>query len=236
MERADLLEANGGIFKPQGEAIAAGAADDIKVLVVGNPANTNALIAMSNADGVPNERFTAMTRLDHNRAIAQLAQKTGAAVSEITNMAIWGNHSPSMYPDLFNAKVKGERAWDAVGDENWVANEYIPRVGKRGAEIIEARGASSRRLGRQRRDRPRPRLGQRHAPRATGSRWPSRPTGAYGVPEGIITLLPGHHVRRRVRRSSRASTCPSSRRSASTRRSPSSRRSARPSPSSASSS
>jgi malate dehydrogenase len=143
MERADLLEANGGIFKPQGEAIAAGAANDIKVLVVGNPANTNALIAQSNADGVPAERFTAMTRLDHNRAIAQLAQKTGAAVSDITNMAIWGNHSPSMYPDLFNAKVKGERAWDAVGDENWVANEYIPRVGKRGAEIIEARGASS---------------------------------------------------------------------------------------------
>src|SRR3954447_4953490 len=143
MERADLLEANGGIFKPQGEAIAAGAASDVKVLVVGNPANTNALIAMSNADGVPNERFTAMTRLDHNRAIAQLAQRTGAAVSDITNMAVWGNHSPTMYPDLFNAKVNGQRAWDAVGDESWVANEFIPRVGKRGAEIIEARGASS---------------------------------------------------------------------------------------------
>src|SRR5881397_2194204 len=143
MERADLLEANGGIFKPQGEAINAGAADDIKVLVVGNPANTNALIAQSNAPDVPKERFTAMTRLDHNRAIAQLARKTGAAVSDITNMAVWGNHSPTMYPDLFNAKVKGERAWDAVGDESWVANEFIPRVGKRGAEIIEARGASS---------------------------------------------------------------------------------------------
>jgi malate dehydrogenase len=143
MERADLLEANGAIFKPQGEAIAAGAADDVRILVVGNPANTNALIAMSNADGVPRERFTAMTRLDHNRAVAQLAQKTGAAVSEITNMAVWGNHSPTMYPDLFNAKVRGERAWDAVGDESWVADEYIPRVGKRGAEIIEARGASS---------------------------------------------------------------------------------------------
>jgi len=143
MERADLLEANGGIFKPQGEAIAAGAADDVRVLVVGNPANTNALIAMSNADGVPPERFTAMTRLDHNRAVGQLAQKTGAEVAEITNMAIWGNHSPSMYPDLFNAKVRGERAWDAVGDEKWVAEEFIPRVGKRGAEIIEARGASS---------------------------------------------------------------------------------------------
>ena len=143
MERADLLEANGGIFKPQGEAIAAGAADDVRVLVVGNPANTNALIAMSNADGVPRERFTAMTRLDHNRAVAQLADKTGAQVSDITNMAVWGNHSPTMYPDLFNAKVKGERAWDAVGDEAWVADEFIPRVGKRGAEIIEARGASS---------------------------------------------------------------------------------------------
>ncbi len=143
MERADLLEANGAIFKPQGEAIAAGAADDIRVLVVGNPANTNALIAMSNADGVPRERFTAMTRLDHNRAVAQLAQKTGAPVSDITNMAIWGNHSPTMYPDLFSAKVRGERAWDVVGDESWVADTYIPRVGKRGAEIIDARGASS---------------------------------------------------------------------------------------------
>ena len=143
MERADLLEANGAIFKPQGEAIAAGAADDVRVLVVGNPANTNALIAQSNADGVPRERFTAMTRLDHNRAVAQLAEKTGAAVTEITNMAVWGNHSPTMYPDLFNAKVSGERAWDVVGDESWVADEYIPRVGKRGAEIIEARGASS---------------------------------------------------------------------------------------------
>jgi malate dehydrogenase len=143
MERADLLEANGAIFKPQGEAIAAHAASDVKVLVVGNPANTNALIAMSNADGVPAERFTAMTRLDHNRAIAQLADRTGSAVSEISHMAVWGNHSPTMYPDLFNARVRGERAWDVVGDESWVADEYIPRVGKRGAEIIEARGASS---------------------------------------------------------------------------------------------
>jgi len=143
MERADLLEANGAIFKPQGEAIAAGAADDIKVLVVGNPANTNALIAQRNADGVPAERFTAMTRLDHNRAVGQLAQKLGVGVSEITNMAVWGNHSPTMYPDLFNAKVGGRSAWDAVGDETWVAEEYIPRVGKRGAEIIEVRGASS---------------------------------------------------------------------------------------------
>src|SRR5262245_62229027 len=108
MERSDLLEANGGIFKPQGEAIAAGAADDVKVLVVGNPANTNCLIAMSNADGVPRERFTAMVRLDHNRAIAQLANKLGKAVSDVTNMTVWGNHSTTQYPDLVNAKVNGQ--------------------------------------------------------------------------------------------------------------------------------
>jgi malate dehydrogenase len=143
MERADLLEANGGIFKPQGEAINAGAADDVRVLVVGNPANTNALIAMSAAPDVPRERFTAMTRLDHNRAIAQLASKTGAAVSDITNMTVWGNHSPSMFPDLFNAKVDGRNAAEVVNDESWYADTYIPTVGKRGAAIIEARGASS---------------------------------------------------------------------------------------------
>ena len=143
MERSDLLEANGAIFKPQGKAIAAGAADDVKVLVVGNPANTNCLIAMSNADGVPRERFTSMVRLDHNRAIAQLAKKTGADVSEISNMTIWGNHSTTQYPDLVNAKVKGGSAWDAVGDEKWVADEFIPTVAKRGAAIIDARGASS---------------------------------------------------------------------------------------------
>jgi malate dehydrogenase len=143
MERSDLLEANGGIFKPQGEAINAGAADDVKVLVVGNPANTNCLIAMSNAPDVPNERFTAMVRLDHNRAIAQLAQRTGAAISEITNMTIWGNHSTTQYPDLVNSRVKGDSAWDAVGDEAWIADEFIPTVAKRGAAIIDARGASS---------------------------------------------------------------------------------------------
>jgi malate dehydrogenase len=143
MERSDLLEANGGIFKPQGEAIAAGAADDVRVLVVGNPANTNCLIAMSNADGVPRERFTAMMRLDHNRAIAQLANKVGADIPDVTNMTVWGNHSTTQYPDLVNAKVRGESAWDAVDDEAWVADEFIPRVAKRGAAIIEARGASS---------------------------------------------------------------------------------------------
>jgi malate dehydrogenase len=144
MERADLLEANGGIFKPQGEAIAAGAADDVKVLVVGNPANTNALIAMSNADGVPSERFTAMTRLDQNRATTQLAKKAGAAVGDVTNLAVWGNHSPTMYPDVFNAKVSGGSAWEAAGqDQDWLEEDFIPTVGKRGAAIIEARGASS---------------------------------------------------------------------------------------------
>jgi malate dehydrogenase len=143
MERADLLEANGGIFKPQGEAIASGAADDIKVLVVGNPANTNCLIAMSNADGVPRERFTAMMRLDHNRAIAQLANKLERPVSDIKRMTVWGNHSPTQYPDLINARVDGSPAWDQVDDEAWIADEFIPTVGKRGAAIIEARGASS---------------------------------------------------------------------------------------------
>ncbi len=143
MERSDLLEANGGIFKPQGEAINAGAADDVKVLVVGNPANTNALIAMANAPDVPNGRFTAMVRLDHNRAIAQLAHKTGTEVSDVTNMTIWGNHSTTQYPDLVNAKVKGSSAWDAVSDEAWIADEFIPTVAKRGAAIIDARGASS---------------------------------------------------------------------------------------------
>jgi malate dehydrogenase len=144
MERADLLEANGAIFKPQGEAIAAGAADDVKVLVVGNPANTNALIAASNAEGVPRERFTAMTRLDQNRAMTQLAKKAGAPVGEVTNLAVWGNHSPTMYPDVFNAKVSGDSAWEAVGqDSDWLENDFIPTVGKRGAAIIEARGASS---------------------------------------------------------------------------------------------
>jgi malate dehydrogenase len=143
MERSDLLEANGGIFKPQGEAIAAGAADDVRVLVVGNPANTNCLIAMSNADGVPRERFTAMMRLDHNRAIAQLANKLGNQVTDVTKMTVWGNHSTTQYPDLVNAQVGGESAWDAVDDQAWIADEFIPRVAKRGAAIIEARGASS---------------------------------------------------------------------------------------------
>jgi malate dehydrogenase len=142
MERADLLEANGQIFKPQGRALNDHAADDVRILVVGNPANTNALIAMNNAPDIPSERFGAMTRLDENRAVAQLAQKLGVSVSDVQDLVVWGNHSPTMFPDLFNAKVNGQRAVDQV-DMDWYENEYIPRVGKRGAEIIEARGASS---------------------------------------------------------------------------------------------
>jgi len=143
MERADLLEANGGIFKPQGEAINAGAADDIRVLVVGNPANTNCLIAMSHAPDVPPQRFTAMMRLDHNRAISRLAAKLGVAVTEVSRMTTWGNHSTTQYPDLVHARVGDRSAWDAVDDQAWVADEFIPEVAKRGAAIIEARGASS---------------------------------------------------------------------------------------------
>ncbi len=143
MERSDLLEANGGIFKPQGEALNEHAASDIKVLVVGNPANTNCLIAKSNAPDIPAERFTAMTRLDHNRAIAQLAKKAGAEVKDITNMTIWGNHSATQYPDIFHAKVGGRNAAEVVDDQDWLENDFIPTVQKRGAAIIEARGASS---------------------------------------------------------------------------------------------
>jgi malate dehydrogenase len=143
MERGDLLSANGGIFKPQGRAINDHAAEDIRVLVVGNPANTNALIAASNAPDVPKTRFTAMTRLDHNRAVAQLAKKTGAAVTEISNLTIWGNHSATQYPDIFHAKVGGRNAAEAVNDQAWLENDFIPTVAKRGAAIIDARGLSS---------------------------------------------------------------------------------------------
>ena len=142
MERADLLAANGGIFGPQGKAINDNAADDIKVLVVGNPANTNALIAAHSAPDVPIERFNAMMRLDHNRAISQLATKTGAAVTEISKMTVWGNHSASQYPDIFNAVVGGTPASELV-DQEWLESYFIPTVAKRGAAIIDARGASS---------------------------------------------------------------------------------------------
>jgi malate dehydrogenase len=143
MERKDLLEANGAIFTVQGKALSDNAALDIKVLVVGNPANTNALIAMHNAPSISRERFTAMTRLDQNRAKAQLAAKAGVAVSEVTNVAIWGNHSATQYPDAFRAKISGKPANEVIGDDAWIEKDFIPAVQQRGAAIIEARGASS---------------------------------------------------------------------------------------------
>jgi malate dehydrogenase len=143
MERKDLLEANGAIFTVQGKALSAGAADDVRVLVVGNPANTNCLIAMNNAPGISRARFTAMTRLDHNRAKAQVAAKTGAPVADVSRMTIWGNHSATQYPDVFHARVGGRNAAEVIGDQAWIENEFIPTVQQRGAAIIEARGSSS---------------------------------------------------------------------------------------------
>jgi malate dehydrogenase len=143
MERGDLLEANGAIFKPQGRALNDHAADDVKVLVTGNPANTNALIAQSNAPDIPATRFNALTRLDHNRAKAQLAAKAGVSVNEVRKMTIWGNHSATQYPDLFNAEVGGRNAAELIGDQDWLENTFLPTVQKRGAAIIEARGSSS---------------------------------------------------------------------------------------------
>jgi malate dehydrogenase len=143
MERSDLLEANGGIFKPQGKALNIHAASDVRILVVGNPANTNALITMSNAPDVPRERFSAMMRLDHNRAKAQLAAKAGVTVGEVTNMTVWGNHSATQYPDIFNARIAGKNASEVLSDRAWLENDFLPTVQKRGAAIIAARGASS---------------------------------------------------------------------------------------------
>jgi malate dehydrogenase len=186
MERSDLLEANGQIFKPQGEALNAGAADDVKILVVGNPANTNALIAMTGAPDIPNERFTSMTRLDENRAVAMLAEKLGAGVDDMEDLAIWGNHSPTMFPDLFNAKVKGDRAVEQV-DMGWYENEYMPRVGKRGAEIIEARGASSAASAANAAiDHVRDWVQGASGLRSMGV----ASTGAYGVDEGLMSSFP----------------------------------------------
>jgi malate dehydrogenase len=143
MERSDLLEANGGIFKPQGSALNAHAASDVKILVVGNPANTNCLIAKSHAPDIPAERFTAMMRLDHNRAVAQLAAKAGVRVADVSNVSVWGNHSATQYPDIVHAKVKGANAAETVNDQAWIENDFIPTVQKRGAAIIDARGSSS---------------------------------------------------------------------------------------------
>jgi len=188
MERGDLLSANGGIFKPQGEAINAGAADDIKVLVVGNPANTNAKIAQLHAPDVPAARFTAMTRLDHNRALSQLAAKTGASVADITRLTIWGNHSATQYPDVFHAEVAGKPAAELV-DEAWLDSEFIPTVAKRGAAIIAARGASSAASAAS--------AAIDHVftwvnGTAPGD-WTSMAVpsdGSYGVPEGLISSFP----------------------------------------------
>lgn len=189
MERGDLLEANGAIFTAQGKALNAVAASDVRIGVTGNPANTNALIAMTNAPDIPRERFSALTRLDHNRAISQLAAKTGAAVTDIKKMTIWGNHSATQYPDLFHAEVGGRNAAEVVGDQAWIENDFIPTVAKRGAAIIEARGSSS----------------AASAASATvdaardwllGSAqddWVSMAVvsdGSYGVPEGLISSFP----------------------------------------------
>ena len=189
MERGDLLSANGAIFTAQGKALNEVAADDVKVLVTGNPANTNALIAMKNAPDIPNEQFNALTRLDHNRALSQLAAKLDVPVDTITNMTIWGNHSATQYPDLFNAKVDGKNAAELVGDQDWLENTFIPTVAKRGAAIIEARGLSS----------------AASAANATVEHmrdwalgtpegdWVSMAVpsdGSYGVPEGLISSFP----------------------------------------------
>ena len=188
MERADLLSANGGIFGPQGEALNAGAAEDIKVLVVGNPANTNALIAASHAPDIPSSRFTAMTRLDHNRALAQLATKAGCHVTDIDKVTVWGNHSSTQYPDLTQATVKGAPITDILADRAWVENDFIPTVAKRGAAIIDARGASSAASAAS------AAIDHVHDwVLGTSGAWTSSSVmsdGSYGVPEGIISSFP----------------------------------------------
>jgi malate dehydrogenase len=189
MERGDLLSANGGIFGPQGQAINAGAADDVRVLVVGNPANTNALIAASHAPDVPAERFTAMTRLDHNRALSQLAKKTGASVNDISRLTIWGNHSATQYPDWSQATIGGRPAADVVGDDAWLKDTFIPTVAKRGAAIIEARGASSAASAAS------AAIDHVHSwvNGTAGDDWTSAAIvsdGSYGVPEGLVSSFP----------------------------------------------
>ena len=189
MERGDLLAANGAIFTAQGRALAASAADDLKVLVVGNPANTNALIAMSNADGVPRERFTAMTRLDHNRALAQLASRTRTPVTELAHLAIWGNHSATQYPDITHATVGGRPATAVIDDQAWVTDHFIPTVQKRGAAIIEARGSSSAASAASAASDHVRDWVHGTAPGA----WVSMAVpsdGSYGVPEGLVSSFP----------------------------------------------
>jgi malate dehydrogenase len=189
MERGDLLSANGGIFKPQGEAINAGAASNVRVLVVGNPANTNALIASSHAPDVPAERFTAMTRLDHNRALSQLAHKTSTPVDQIKNVVIWGNHSATQYPDISHATIGGSPAAQVVNDEAWVRETFIPVVAKRGAAIIEARGASSAASAANAAiDHVFDWVNGTPEGSWTSAAIPS--DGSYGVPEGIVSSFP----------------------------------------------
>jgi len=189
MERADLLTANGGIFKPQGRAIAKNAKKDVKVLVVGNPANTNAFIAMSNATEIDPKQFTAMTRLDHNRAVAQLAQRVGKPVTSIKKMTIWGNHSASQYPDLYNCEVEGKNAATLVNDEAWMRETFIPTVAKRGAAIIKARGLSSAAsAGTAAMDHIRNWVQGTPAGDWVSMSVPS--DGSYGVPAGLISSFP----------------------------------------------
>jgi malate dehydrogenase len=189
MERGDLLKANGAIFTPQGKALNDVAADDVRVLVTGNPANTNALIAMTNAPDIPQERFSALTRLDHNRAISQLAAKTGAAVTEIKKMTIWGNHSATQYPDLFHAEVGGRNAAETIGDQDWLENTFIPTVAKRGAAIIDARGSSSAASAASATiDAARDWL--RGSAEGDWVSMAVRSDGSYGVQEGLISSFP----------------------------------------------
>ncbi len=189
MERADLLEANGGIFTGQGKALNDHAADDIRVTVTGNPANTNALIAMNNAPDIPRERFSALTRLDHNRALAQLSHRTGNPVTDITKMTIWGNHSASQYPDVFHCDVAGRNAADVIDDQSWLEDTFIPTVAKRGAAIIEARGSSSAASAAAATiDHTRDWLGS-----TTMNDWTSMVVcsdGSYDVPEGLMSSFP----------------------------------------------
>ncbi len=189
MERGDLLEANGGIFAPQGAALNKVAADGVQVTITGNPANTNALIAMNNAPDIPNEQFSALTRLDHNRAISQLSSKLQVPVTEISKMTIWGNHSATQYPDLFHAEVGGKNAAEAVGDQDWLENTFIPTVAKRGAAIIEARGASSAASAASATvDHARDwALG---TPEGDWTSMSVVSDGSYGVPEGLISSFP----------------------------------------------
>jgi malate dehydrogenase len=189
MERGDLLEANGAIFTVQGKALNDHAADDIRITVTGNPANTNALIAMSNAPDIPNERFSALMRLDHNRALGQLAKKAGTHVTDVKKMTIWGNHSATQYPDIFHAEVRGKNAAEVVNDQAWIENEFIPTVAKRGAAIIEARGASSAASAA---NAAIDHLQDWHLG-TPGGDWVSMSVpsdGSYGVPEGLISSFP----------------------------------------------